>query len=105
MPTTRIEKDSLGTVEVPAGAMYGAQTARAVENYPISGMRAHAALIRAVCSGGRVGAHKVSLRASDDDVDVSAIARAFGGGGHRRAAGFTSELPVGELIDAIRAQV
>jgi len=64
-----------------------------------------AALIREVCSGGRVGAHKVSLRASDDDVDVSAIARAFGGGGHRRAAGFTSELPVGELIDAIRAQV
>ncbi len=48
MPTTRIEKDSLGTVEVPAAAMYGAQTARAVENYPISGMRAHAALIRAV---------------------------------------------------------
>jgi aspartate ammonia-lyase len=35
-------------VEVPAGAMYGAQTARAVENYPISGMRAHPALIRAM---------------------------------------------------------
>ena len=48
MPTTRIEKDSLGTVEVPAAAMYGAQTARAVENYPISGMRAHPELIRAV---------------------------------------------------------
>jgi len=45
---TRTEKDSLGTVEVPVGAMYGAQTARAVENYPISGMRAHPALIRAV---------------------------------------------------------
>jgi phosphoesterase RecJ-like protein len=64
-----------------------------------------AALIRQVCNGGRVGAHKVSLRASDDDVDVSAIARAFGGGGHRRAAGFTSDLPISELIDAIRAQV
>jgi aspartate ammonia-lyase len=48
MPTTRTEKDSLGTVEVPVGAMYGAQTARAVENYPISGMRVHSALIRAV---------------------------------------------------------
>ena len=64
-----------------------------------------AALIHEVCAGGRAGAQKVSLRASDDDVDVSAIARAFGGGGHRRAAGFTSDLPAGELIDAIRAQV
>ncbi|HEX3986661.1 MAG TPA: aspartate ammonia-lyase [Acidobacteriaceae bacterium] len=44
----RKEKDSLGLVEVPAGAMYGAQTARAVENYPISGMRAHPLLIRAI---------------------------------------------------------
>ncbi len=44
----RQEKDSLGLVEVPAGAMYGAQTARAVENYPISGMRAAPALIRAI---------------------------------------------------------
>src|ERR1035441_7582746 len=44
----RLEKDSLGVVEVPAGAMYGAQTARAVENYPISGMRAAPALIRAI---------------------------------------------------------
>jgi aspartate ammonia-lyase len=46
MPT-RIEKDSLGEVRVPAGAYYGAQTARAVENYPISGLRAHPVLIRA----------------------------------------------------------
>src|SRR5487761_1078889 len=43
----RKEKDSLGYVEVPARAYYGAQTARAVENYPISGMRAHPLLIRA----------------------------------------------------------
>jgi aspartate ammonia-lyase len=47
MPETRKEKDSLGFVEVPARAYYGAQTARAVENYPISGMRAHPKLIRA----------------------------------------------------------
>jgi aspartate ammonia-lyase len=47
MPETRKEKDSLGFVEVPLRAYYGAQTARAVENYPISGMRAHPALIRA----------------------------------------------------------
>ncbi|HEY5903507.1 MAG TPA: lyase family protein, partial [Anaerolineales bacterium] len=34
----RIEKDSLGEVRVPAGAYYGAQTQRAVENFPISGL-------------------------------------------------------------------
>ena len=47
----------------------------------------------------------MSLRATDDEVDVSAIARAFGGGGHRRAAGFSSDLGDAELIDAIRAQI
>src|SRR5579863_4329030 len=46
-PSTRIEKDSLGEIAVPAAAYYGAQTARAVENYPISGLRAHPFLIRA----------------------------------------------------------
>ncbi|GGH15632.1 aspartate ammonia-lyase [Silvibacterium dinghuense] len=44
----REEKDSLGFVQVPATAYYGAQTARAVENYPISGLRAHPQLIRAI---------------------------------------------------------
>ncbi len=44
---TRTEKDSLGTKEIPAGVHYGIQTARAVENFPISGMRAHPTLIRA----------------------------------------------------------
>ncbi|HET9100653.1 MAG TPA: lyase family protein, partial [Acidobacteriaceae bacterium] len=48
MPITRKEKDSLGVVDVPARAYYGAQTARAVQNYPISGMRAHSVLIRAI---------------------------------------------------------
>src|SRR5450432_3859966 len=52
MPTvaagaTRLEKDSLGTKQIPANIYYGIQTARAVENYPISGMRAHPTLIRA----------------------------------------------------------
>src|SRR5215469_14119534 len=43
----RIEKDSLGEVKVPANALFGAQTQRAVENFPISGMHAHPALIEA----------------------------------------------------------
>jgi aspartate ammonia-lyase len=48
MAEVRKEKDSLGHVDVPAKAYYGAQTARAVDNYPISGMRAHSLLIRAL---------------------------------------------------------
>ena len=56
MPETRKEKDSLGFVEVPAAAMYGAQTARAVENYPISGMWAHPLLIRAIAMVKRAAA-------------------------------------------------
>src|SRR5438309_6164535 len=44
---TRTEKDSLGTKEIPANVYYGIQTARAVDNFPISGMRAHPTLIRA----------------------------------------------------------
>jgi aspartate ammonia-lyase len=47
MASTRKEKDSLGFVEVPIDSFYGAQTQRAVENYPISGLRAHPLLIRA----------------------------------------------------------
>ena len=43
----RIEQDTLGEVHVPDHALYGAQTQRAVENYPISGLREHPAFIRA----------------------------------------------------------
>lgn len=45
--TTRTEKDSIGVKEIPANVYYGIQTARAMENFPISGMRAHPTLIRA----------------------------------------------------------
>jgi phosphoesterase RecJ-like protein len=48
---------------------------------------------------------KVSLRATDDRVDVSRIARAFGGGGHRRAAGFSTELEFGELVEVLRREL
>src|SRR5213593_2674585 len=39
MADTRVERDSMGEMVVPANAYYGAQTARAVENFPISGLR------------------------------------------------------------------
>jgi bifunctional oligoribonuclease and PAP phosphatase NrnA len=46
--------------------------------------------------------HRVSLRASVDELDVSVIAREFGGGGHRQAAGFSSELSIEEITELIR---
>jgi len=49
-------------------------------------------------------ARRISLRSSHDEVDVSAIARASGGGGHRQAAGFSSERSIGEIIDFIRRE-
>ncbi|HEY3021619.1 MAG TPA: DHH family phosphoesterase [Solirubrobacteraceae bacterium] len=64
-----------------------------------------AALIRDRLGPGRADERKVSLRATDDDVDVSRIARAQGGGGHRRAAGFTTQLGDAELVRFLRAAI
>ncbi len=48
MPDTRTETDSLGPIEVPASVLYGAQTTRAIANFPISGLKASPFLIRAL---------------------------------------------------------
>ena len=64
-----------------------------------------AVLARELSSGERKGQHKISLRATDDDVDVSIIARAQGGGGHRRAAGFSTTLEPDELIAFLREAI
>jgi len=49
-----------------------------------------------------VAPRRVSLRSSVDEVDVSAIARIFGGGGHRQAAGFSSDASVDEITEVVR---
>jgi phosphoesterase RecJ-like protein len=49
-------------------------------------------------------ARRVSLRASLDELDVSAIARKSGGGGHRQAAGFSSESSIEEITDFVRRE-
>ena len=56
MADVRIEKDSLGSVNVPAGAYYGAQTQRAVENFPISGLKPYPAFIWAITMVKRAAA-------------------------------------------------
>jgi bifunctional oligoribonuclease and PAP phosphatase NrnA len=47
---------------------------------------------------------RVSLRASHDELDVSAIARKSNGGGHRQAAGFSSEASIEEITDFVRRE-
>ena len=63
-----------------------------------------AGVVRDKPDGGRI-ARKVSLRSSDGAVDVSAIAREQGGGGHKRAAGFGTDMPYPEIIEFVRAAV
>src|SRR5205807_10319116 len=50
MSEFRIEKDSMGEVKVPAQAKWAAQTQRAVENFPISGLRVERSLIAALAA-------------------------------------------------------
>jgi bifunctional oligoribonuclease and PAP phosphatase NrnA len=64
-----------------------------------------AVLVRELLSEERNGMRKVSLRATDGRVDVSRIARAFGGGGHPQAAGFSTALPYPELVERLRELV
>jgi phosphoesterase RecJ-like protein len=63
-----------------------------------------AAVVRDLGNRGRM-ARKVSLRSSDGAIDVSAIARLQGGGGHKRAAGFSTDLAFEELVAFICGEV
>jgi phosphoesterase RecJ-like protein len=62
------------------------------------------ALIREPPRSDDAPARKVSLRASVDEIDVSAIARKSGGGGHRQAAGFSSDQSIEEIADFIHRE-
>ena len=63
-----------------------------------------AALIRDQGDRGRA-ARKVSLRSSGGELDVSAIARKHGGGGHKRAAGFSTDLELDDLVSFLCGEV
>ena len=67
---------------------------RSIEGVQLAGV------IRELGSRGRA-ARKVSLRASGGDLDVSAIAREHGGGGHVRAAGFSTDLSKDEIVEVL----
>jgi len=69
MTKTRTERDSLGEVQVPASAYYGAQTQRALENFPVSGLRFPRRFIGALgMIKGEAAAVNAELGAIDTDL-------------------------------------
>jgi phosphoesterase RecJ-like protein len=109
---TRIERYDDGSLTLTRLSTKDYRETGAQENYS-EGVIDHLRSIEGTAVAGLVrdrlgaqeGLRKVSLRASDDRVDVSAIARAQGGGGHRQAAGFTTALEWDELVGFLRAAV
>ena len=74
---TRTERDPLGEFAVPADAYYGIQTARAVENFPISGLRAHPDLVTATIQIKKAAAlTNVALGRLDRSVGDAIVAAA-----------------------------
>src|SRR5215470_4587512 len=83
--STRIERDSMGEVEVPADALYGASTQRAVINFPISGQRFPRRFIRAQALIKRAAAEvngELGLIAADKAAAISAAAQEVADGGY-----------------------
>jgi fumarate hydratase class II len=72
----RTERDSLGEMQVPADALYGAQTQRAVENFPISGIRFPRRFIHALGTIKKAAAHANAELGQLDDGVADAIVRA-----------------------------
>jgi bifunctional oligoribonuclease and PAP phosphatase NrnA len=72
---------------------------RSVEGTAVAG------LVRDLLGEGQEGQRKVSLRSTDGRVDVSRIARAKGGGGHRQAAGFSTDMDWEHLVRFLRDEV
>lgn len=72
----RVEKDTLGEVQVPAVALYGAQTQRAVDNFPISGLRPWRAFIWSIASIKKAAAQVNQSLGLLDDRLADAVIRA-----------------------------
>lgn len=91
MSDYRIEKDSMGELRVPADALYGAQTQRAVQNFPISGLRLPRSFIRAL------GLIKAAMAEVNADLGhlKPALAKAIRKAAERVAAGeFDAQFPI-----------
>jgi fumarate hydratase, class II len=88
---TRLEHDSMGEVEVPAGAKWGATTQRAVENFPISGLRLDPAVIHAL---GRIKAAAASVNAQLGVLEADAAAAIRAAAEEVAAGGWDDQFPI-----------
>jgi fumarate hydratase class II len=88
---TRLEHDSMGEVEVPAGAKWGAQTQRAVENFPISGLTLDPAVIHAL---GRIKAAAATANAMLGALDADAAAAIRAAAEEVAAGGWDDQFPI-----------
>src|SRR2546430_14542964 len=90
----RTERDSMGEVKVPAHAKWGAQTHRAVENFPISGMRKERSLIAALAHiKGAAASVNGRMKILEKD-----MAKAIEQAAAEVAAGDWHKAPPGDLI-------
>ena len=108
--STRIEKDSLGEMEVPAEAYYGAQTARAIRNFPITGLKPHPAFVwsvviikkcaaRANMATGRLSAEiGAAIVAAADEVLAGALSDQFVVDPFQAGAGTSHNMNVNEVL-------
>jgi phosphoesterase RecJ-like protein len=106
----RFDAGTLTLVSLEAADFAGAGAEESFSEGIVDHLRSVAAtkvavLIRELTAPESRGKRKVSLRATGDEVDVSVIARTQGGGGHRRAAGFSTMLEVNELIELLRHEI
>ena len=115
-PTYRIERDSLGEVKVPTDALYGAQTQRAVDNFPISDLRFPRAFIRAL--GMIKGAsatvnHDLGLMQADMAAAIEQAAQEVENGQHDRhfpldifqtGSGTSTNMNANEVLSTLATQ-
>jgi aspartate ammonia-lyase len=110
MHKTRIERDFLGTLNVPEDAYWGIHTERAIRNFPISGCRVHASLIRALalvkkacCQAnletGHLGREKAeAILAACDEIAAGRLAEQFPVDALQGGAGTSSNMNINEVI-------
>ena len=108
--TTRLERDSLGTKRVPTFAYYGIQTLRAVENFPISGLRLPTDMVRAYAlikkAAARANAslgllprrHAVAISRACDEILRGALEEHFVVDVYQAGAGTSFNMNVNEVV-------
>lgn len=117
MSEFRIEKDSMGEVQVPAAALYRAQTQRAVDNFPISGIRIPRAMIRAlglIKASAAQANHALGLLDETKKNAIVEAATAVANGDHdgefpidifQTGSGTSSNMNTNEVLSTLATQI